>query len=110
MGSCRTSSSIRLTGTAFWSQLVSSAGFTGTYSGYTLKWYEGTKYLVDVNHGPNSGALVISKRSWDRLTSEHQGVLRRPGEEFSERAWEVGRRTTKEGIDRNAEKEWSGSR
>jgi len=84
------------------------AGFTGTYSGYALKWYEVTRYLVDVNHGPNSGALVVSKRSWERLAPELQGVLRKLGEEFSERAWEVGRRTTKEGIDRNAEKgmEW----
>lgn len=84
------------------------AGFTGTYSGYALKWYEVTKYLVDVNVGPNSGALVISKRSWDRLTPELQGLLRKLGEEFSEKAWEVGRRTTKEGIEKNGEKgmEW----
>jgi TRAP-type C4-dicarboxylate transport system substrate-binding protein len=84
------------------------AGFTGTYSGYALKWYEVTKYLVDVNHGPNSGALVISKRSWDKLTPELQGLLRKLGEEFSEKAWEVGRRTTKEGIEKNGEKgmEW----
>lgn len=84
------------------------AGFTGTFSGYALKWFEVSKYLVDVNHGPNSGALVVSKRSWDKLTPELQGILRKLGAEFSEKAWEVGRWTTREGIEKNKEKgmEW----
>lgn len=84
------------------------AGFTGTYSGFALKWYEVTKYLVDVNHGPNSGVLVISKRSWDRLPPETQAMLRKLGEEFTERAWDVGRKTTTEGIEANGKKgmEW----
>jgi TRAP-type C4-dicarboxylate transport system substrate-binding protein len=84
------------------------AGFTGTYSGFALKWYEVTKYLVDVNHGPNSGVLVISKRSWDKLPPDAQAMLRKLGEEFTERAWEVGRKTTTEGIEANGKKgmEW----
>ncbi|MBI4610895.1 MAG: TRAP transporter substrate-binding protein [Candidatus Rokubacteria bacterium] len=84
------------------------AAFTGTYPGYALKWYEVTKYMVDVNHGPNSGVLVVSKRSWDRLTPEVQAILRKLGEEFSEKAWDLGRKNTKEGIDKNVEKgmEW----
>jgi TRAP-type C4-dicarboxylate transport system substrate-binding protein len=84
------------------------AAMTGTYSGYSLKWYEVAKFMVDVNHGPNSGALVVSKRTWDKLSPETQTTLRKLGEEFSERAWEMGRRTSKEGIDRNVEKgmEW----
>ena len=84
------------------------AGFTGTYSGFALKWYEVTKYLIDVNHGPNSGVLVISKRSWDKLAPDTQAMLRKLGEEFTERAWEVGRKTTTEGIEANGKKgmEW----
>jgi len=84
------------------------AAFTGTYPGYALKWYEVTKYMVDLNHGPNSGVLVVSKRSWDKLTPELQGMLRKLGEEFSEKAWELGRKNTKEGIDKNVTKgmEW----
>lgn len=86
------------------------AGFTGTYSGYALKWYEVAKYLVDVNVGPNSGVLVVSKRTWDRLSPETRATLTKLGEEFSERGWEVGRRTTAEGIEKNSEKgmEWIG--
>lgn len=80
------------------------AAFTGTYPGFALKFYEVTKYLVDVNHGPVGGVWVMSKRTWDRLTPEVRGVLTKLGEEFSERGWEIGRRTTKEGLDKNREK------
>jgi TRAP-type C4-dicarboxylate transport system substrate-binding protein len=80
------------------------AAITGTYPGFALKFFEVTKYLVDVNHGPVAGAFVISKRTWDKASPELRATLTKLGEEFSERGWEIGRRTTKEGIDRNREK------
>ncbi len=80
------------------------AGFTGTYPGFALKWYEVTKYLVDINHGPVAGTLVVSKRTWDKLSPERRALLTKLGEEFTERGMEIGRRTTQEGIDRNREK------
>lgn len=80
------------------------AALTGSYPAFAIKLFEVAKYIVDVNHGPNSGVLVVSKRSWDKLSPEHQRALRKLGEEFSERGWEVGRRTDKEGIDKNREK------
>jgi len=80
------------------------AAFTGTYPGFALKFYEVTKYLVDVNHGPVAGALVVSKKTWDRLSPDHRALLTKLGDEFSLRGWEIGRRTTQEGIDKNREK------
>ena len=80
------------------------AAITGTYPGFALKFFEVTKYLVDVNHGPVSGAFVLSKRTWDKLSPELRATLTKLGEEFSERGWEIGRRTTKEGLDKNREK------
>jgi len=80
------------------------AAFTGTYPGFALKFYEVSKFLIDVNHGPVGGAFVISKRTWDRTTPELRTTLTKLGEEFSERGWEVGRRTTQEGLDKNREK------
>ncbi len=80
------------------------AAFTGTYPGFALKFFEVTKFLVDVNHGPVGGAFVLSKRTWDRLSPEHRATLAKLGEEFSQRGWEIGRRTTQEGIDKNKEK------
>ncbi|MGH7353083.1 MAG: TRAP transporter substrate-binding protein [Candidatus Rokuibacteriota bacterium] len=84
------------------------AGFTGTYSGWGVKWFEVTKYLVDVAHGPVAGTFVVSKRTWDKLSPELRATLTKLGEEFTEKGWEVGRRTTAEGVDRNKEKgmEW----
>ena len=80
------------------------AAMTGSYPAFAIKLFEVAKYVVDVNHGPNSGVLVISKRTWDRLSPEIRSTLVKLGEEFSERGWEVGRRTTQEGIDKNKEK------
>jgi TRAP-type transport system periplasmic protein len=80
------------------------AGFTGTYPGFALKWYEVTKYLIDVNHGPVHGTLVVSKRTWDKLSPERRALLTKLGEEFSQKGWEIGVRTTQEGLDRNKEK------
>jgi TRAP-type C4-dicarboxylate transport system substrate-binding protein len=84
------------------------AALTGTYSGFSLKWYEVSKYLVDVNHGPVVGIATVSKRSWDKLSPEQQQLVRKLGEEMSERGWEVGRRTSSEGIEENKKKgmEW----
>ena len=80
------------------------AAFTGTYSGFALKFFEVTKFLVDVNHGAVAGTFVISKRTWDRLSPDLRTTLTQLGQEFSQRGWEVGRRTTQEGIDKNREK------
>ena len=84
------------------------SGFTGTYSGWGLKWFEVSKHLVDVNHGPVMGTFTVSKRTWDKLTPELRELLTKLGQEFSEKGWEVGRFTTREGIERNKEKgmEW----
>jgi TRAP-type C4-dicarboxylate transport system substrate-binding protein len=84
------------------------AGFTGTYSGCGVKWFEVTKFLVDVNHGPVAGTFVVSKRTWDRLAPDMHALLRKLGQEFSERGWEVGRRTTTDGVKCNTDKgmEW----
>jgi TRAP-type C4-dicarboxylate transport system substrate-binding protein len=84
------------------------AGFTGTYSGWGVKWFEVTKYLIDVAHGPVAGTFVVSKRTWDKASPELRATLTKLGEEFTEKGWEVGRRTTAEGVDRNKEKgmEW----
>jgi TRAP-type C4-dicarboxylate transport system substrate-binding protein len=80
------------------------AALTGSYPAFAIKLFEVAKFMVDINHGPNSGVLVVSKRTWDRLTPAQQGMLRKLGDEFSQRGWDIGRRTDKEGIDKNREK------
>ena len=84
------------------------AGLTGTYSGFALKRYEVSKYLVDVNHGPVVGFMMVSKRSWDRLSPDQRAAVTKLGEEFTAKGWEIGRQTTKDGIEENKKKgmEW----
>lgn len=84
------------------------AGLTGTYSGFALKWYEVSKHLVDVNHGPVVGFAMVSKRTWDRLSPDQRAAVMKLGEEFTVKGWEIGRQTTKDGIEENKKKgmEW----
>ena len=80
------------------------AALTGTYSGYSLKWYEVSKYLVEVNHGPVLGIALVSKRSWDKLNPEQQAAVREAGKAITEKGWEIGKRTSQEGIDESKKK------
>lgn len=84
------------------------AAITGTIAGYNLKWFEVTKYLVDLQMGPAMGMLLVSKRTWDRLPLDVRNLLEELGREFTRRGWDMARQTTQEGIDRNREKgmEW----
>ncbi len=80
------------------------AGFTSTFTGFNVKLYEVAKYIVEINIGPASGALVVSKRTWDKLTPEVRRILTKLGEEFTEKGWDYGRRTSKEGTQKMIEK------
>ena len=80
------------------------AAITGSYPGFSIKLYEVTKHIVDINHGPNSGVLVVSKRAWDRLSPDQQAMMRKLGDEFSEKGWDIGRRTDQEGLEENKKK------
>lgn len=79
-------------------------GIAATYSGYALKWYEVTKYHIEMNLGPVIGTLVVGRRTWDALTPERQQMLTQLGAEFTQRAREVTRRTTQEGIEKSRER------
>lgn len=83
---------------------AADAAITGSYTAFAIKLFEVAKYIVDINHGPNFAVLMVSKRSWDKLSSNQQAILRKLGDEFTERGWEVGRRSDKEGLDKLREK------
>jgi TRAP-type C4-dicarboxylate transport system substrate-binding protein len=79
-------------------------GITGTYTGYALKWYEVSKYQIEMNLGPAIGTLTVSNKTWESLTPELREILMQLGREFTQKGIEVGRRTTREGIDKSREK------
>jgi len=80
------------------------AAITGTIAGYSLKWFEVTKYMVDLQIGPVMIALVVSKRTWDRLSPELRKALEEVGSEVTVRGWDLARSSTQEGIDGNRQK------
>ncbi len=73
--------------------------------GWDTKWYEVTKYLVDLHMGTAVSTLfVVSKRSWNRLPPDIQQVLRTLGAEFTERGWRLSQEWAREGIEKNTTK------
>lgn len=81
---------------------------TGADSAYNLKLYEVSKYMVDIGVGPKMTAVVLSKKTWDKLPPDIQKVIEDLEPELTKRGFQVGRETTDTGIKGNIEKgmEW----
>ena len=77
------------------------AALTGTMSGFSLKWYEVTKYLVDLNYGPLLSINVVSKKSWDKWPSNIRKILTELADEFTDRGAKIYAETTEAGIEGN---------
>jgi TRAP-type C4-dicarboxylate transport system substrate-binding protein len=71
---------------------------TGAASGYGLKLYEVTKYLVDLNIGTPIGLLVVSKPLWQRLPVDLQQLLIEVGKKFTDRGWTLSLDLEEKGI------------
>ena len=80
------------------------AAITGTIAGFSLKWYEVTKYMVDVQIGPVMIAMVVSKKAWDKLPAELRKALEGVGAELTVKGWELARASTTDGIEENKKK------
>jgi TRAP-type C4-dicarboxylate transport system substrate-binding protein len=80
------------------------AAITGTIAGFSLKWYEVTKYMVDLQLGPVMITLVASKRTWDRLPADLRKTLEAIGAELTVKGWALARSSTVEGIEGNKKK------
>ena len=80
------------------------AAITGTIAGFNLKWFEVTKYMVDLQMGPVMIAFVASKRTWDRLPADVRKGLESLGTELTTKGWDLAKASTQEGIDGNKQK------
>jgi len=82
---------------------------TGTDAGFNIKLYEVSKYLVDIGVGPKMTAVVVSKKTWDKLPPDIRKVFEELGPELTKRGFELGRQITDTGIKGNVEKgmEWT---
>jgi TRAP-type C4-dicarboxylate transport system substrate-binding protein len=60
-------------------------------SALAFQWSTRVKHLLDQPHGYLAGCLVISQRSWDRLTPEQRQIVRSDGAKAIARLDEISR-------------------
>jgi TRAP-type transport system periplasmic protein len=60
-------------------------------SALAFQWSSRVKYLLDQPHGYLAGCLVISRKSWDRLSIEQRNIVRADGAKAIARVDEVAR-------------------
>ncbi len=75
------------------------AAFVSCFTAYPLRMYKVAKYILELNLGPPSGVMVVSKRTWDTVSAERRQSLEKIGEELTVKGWQIGRQASKEGTD-----------
>ncbi|MCX7984114.1 MAG: TRAP transporter substrate-binding protein DctP [Bacteroidetes bacterium] len=69
-----------------------NAFYTTPYASISLQWYTQAKYMVDFPLTCSNGAVVISKKFFDKLPPAFQEILLRNGKKFMARLTELGRK------------------
>jgi TRAP-type C4-dicarboxylate transport system substrate-binding protein len=76
---------------------------TGAYSSplaiLSLQWYSATKYLMDYSITNSSGAVLISKREFDKLPADLQQVLLKNGSIYLRKLTEASRKDNVKSLD-----------
>jgi TRAP-type transport system periplasmic protein len=49
--------------------------YAPAYGGMALQWHRHQKYFIDINLAYSIGAIVISKKQWDKISPEHQKLM-----------------------------------
>lgn len=60
--------------------------------------YSTAPYMLDFNYAPITGAIVISKRMWDRFTEEEQVAMKAAAVDAGKEMTSAGRRESEESI------------
>jgi TRAP-type C4-dicarboxylate transport system substrate-binding protein len=61
-----------------------------------IKLWEVAPYTIDVRAGAGPAALIVSKRTWNRLPPELQTMFVTLGQEFTQRGWDDAEHATAE--------------
>jgi TRAP-type C4-dicarboxylate transport system substrate-binding protein len=69
-----------------------NAFYTTPYAAIALQWYTQAKYLVDYPLTCSAGAVLISKKYFDKLPGDLQEILVRNGRIYMKKLTEVGRK------------------
>ena len=66
--------------------------YTSPLAGVSLQWYTATKYMLDYPLTNASGAVVISKREFDKMPPDLQEILLRNGKQLMRKLTELSRK------------------
>lgn len=65
--------------------------YTSPLAGVSLQWYTATKYMLDYPLTNSTGAVVISKRDFDKMPPDIQEILLRNGRQLMRKLTEFSR-------------------
>ncbi len=75
------------------------AFYTSPYAALTLQWYTRAKYMIDVPLADAAGAVLVSKKYFDRIPPELQEVVMRNSKVYFKRLIQMTRKDNKEAVD-----------
>lgn len=75
-----------------------NAFYTTPYASISLQWYTQAKYMVDFPLTCSNGAVVISKKYFEKLPPDLQDILIRNGKKFMAKLTELGRKDNEQSL------------
>lgn len=74
------------------------AVYSSPLANVTLQWYTRVKYMMDVPLADAAGAVLVSKKMFDKMPESYQNILREQGKEHMRRLVELGRQDNEESV------------
>lgn len=75
------------------------AFYASTYAALTLQWFTRAKYMVNVPLADAAGAVLLSKKYYDKLPADLQDILLRNGRVYFKRLTELSRKDNADAIE-----------
>lgn len=75
------------------------AVYTSPLACVTLQWYTRVDYMMDVPLADAAGALLVSKRIFEKLPADYQSILREQGREYMRKLVKQGRHDNRQAIE-----------
>ncbi len=75
------------------------AFYASTYAALTLQWYTRAKYMINVRLADAAGAVLLTKKYFDKLPPDLQEILLRNGRIYFKRLTELSRKDNGDAIE-----------
>lgn len=76
-----------------------NAMYISPLAGVSLQWYTATKYMLDYPLTNSSGAVVVSKKDFDKMPPDLQEILLRNGKQLMRKLTELSRQDNLKSLD-----------